>query len=1311
MRLSRDIILQLPITRMEIPILAGVEYPIKKTCHVACCDIFRSQCNSAEINVLEGRYEPTDRPELIGCFRFNEEFLYVVSSNPDTRLELTITAKEPGDLRCELYIPVFDKGCTSRLYFKDVSTQTADLASLQKLLNDGSDVNRLVSAVTNINPDTITNENSGGLCRAIINYAANVPSASIFVISMPAWLQAEMSLFSNNSLPGIDRTAYFKATPKQMLRYLAINEKTSGNRELIVANYPFSKFQKEHWEIYLESFSTLIEPAKKFLLRNEQAGGFSDNEICNLALRNPCIVDYIPTARLTPNTVIALLISGKASNLWKQYDFTRLAKEHWRELFLHTNPDVLPEACRPFVENKDGTGFSSEELLNMARSCHPLINFLDPNVVPFNIAYELYLTGKADILWRNYPFAQLDKSEWRKILTNPQIKIPPVFTEIARGNRFKQEELLDFALRNDRMLPVLIDLGITPDKVIDLLLKIDGDYIWANFHFSSFKAEDWERLILGLKSGQILKPAAMAALANCKQITEAQATRILNKDIVYCPHLPLSSVSPDMAVEILCRGKGYFLWEKYDFSRLSDALWLKLLNGTTGNVPEAGIKFLHDRAAVIDNGQLNVVLARRENLIEHVDQKYISPDLIADVLSRSATHELWKRCDFSRFSNRQLCLLLTKTSKTANWPESLINCFKESNKPLSHGDLLEVALVCPSIVISLISTGWVSSMEDEQFDKLVKLSVQKDEGLRAIKNRLESPDASWKNLSVEKLKRILMAAPSLRTNINWNEWPFAVLDDLVRVNSDFEKENKHQVGFFLWKHFKSLAAMLAITVGSFVAISLQNAHLDELECQRKHYNNIVDKIHNFNHNKSYEELSAYLGSLSSNDLSVVGNDVFVKRAKANLDSWDAGKLAVMNSFDRLRQMADKDWESANQNEVRTLFKNIDEADFVSAKIRSACSSLREKWNNHLQKLEREAKVSSLRISLESYKSQIPKYEELDELKRIAQCLDEAILYTELKTTVGDVRSLMEVREKEIKQICIAKSVDALSNGVARIQKTIKGAGGFAHISEMKSQVAEMKVAVGFDKYSAENPTTFIELDLSLSDLESFKDDIVKKKQDAEELAAQFKNEFMTIDAGNSCSNLLAACDEGIAKARQKGGWHDPIAGYQGVKRIIDGMQARDLACWNLIDKLNGSRTYADYLSAREDLLDKFGEYPQVKGLRNVGKVSVADSYKSFRSSQRSYWGGNNTYKFHFVGVIRLAPDNPASTYIDVNNKSKVTAKADLYTLLPGASSSVASKLLIQQVDGSKYYKVDNVDYTDRQGTPLFVKSEHYRGED
>lgn len=849
---------------------------------------------------------------------------------------------------------------------------------------------------------------SDGVRRKLLSsLAARVESSGgpLAFLGMPQSIQAEMALFSGRRIPGLDRTAYLRATPRQIIRRLILKSGCPRDKEIydkILANYSFARFNRDHWKEYFAKCADPLPFAKVFLLKDEKAGGFSDAEVTDLALRNHKLIDCIPSSRIGPDSAVALLISGHGDLLWKTYDFSRLKKDHWRELFMHTNPQELPAASKPFIENKDGNGFTSDELINMARSCHALINSLDPNTVPFNVAYELYLTGKADILWKNYPFAQLDKSEWRKILCNPSVRIPDVFLEIAKGKRFKVEELCELARKNDRMLPFLVAADIPVNLIIDLLLQVDATYIWENFKFSKLDVSQWERLILNL--ADLIRPRAMAAFNTCKGFSAEQITKIIHKNTAYCPYVEVSLIEPALAVEVLTAGKGRFLWDKYDFTRLSDAQWLDLLTRTEGDPPLVGQRFLQEHAATVDRVLLNRLLACRGLLIKFVDASLIDPELAYSLIFSDPRHELWRRYDFTRFSVVQLKNIAKKTVREGDWPESLKKCFAELGKPFEFGDILEIAVSNARLVIDLLSFDIAEKIDESQFEKIASLASNTTAGVYSLGLRVRQGEKPWSELSSDKLMSLLMCAPDLRHYIEWEHWPYKDIVKLAKRHQVFETEVPHPKRYFFWKRWKSLAAMVLLTAAATGLIVRQNAELAEREVERQRWNRIVDQVTSHYRSGAYGDLAAYLKSISPDDLKIVEQDLMFRKAVEALQTVDEQNKANGERIIKLRSFKNNGWRAGDKSTIEELIRVMvsegaecgafrkEFEELRGAYIHCAITAISNKVESialGLQKTGAEERLSRLNVELDSvskdpqfanyYVSSRSRYNEVQEL--------------------------------------------------------------------------------------------------------------------------------------------------------------------------------------------------------------------------------------------------------------------------------------------------------------------------------------------
>jgi len=1139
----------------------------------------------------------------------------------------------------------------------------------------------------------------------------------LLLLGLPQQIQAEISLFSGERFPGIDRNAYLRATPKQVIRRLIAKSNSPSGKDLcnkLLEKYHFSRFGRDDWKEY---FSKCLEPlpfAKKFLLKDEKSGGFTDAEITDLALQNPQMIECIPPARLAPNTVVALLISGRAESLWKTYDFSRFQKAHWREVFLHTNPAEMPAASKPYVENKDGKGFNADELLQFALKCHSLINSLDPNKVPFSVAYELYQTGRADILWANYPFAQLDKTEWKKILENPSVKIPEMFAEVLKGKRFKIEELCSLALKNERLLPFLVAADIPADNIVDLLLKVDAEYIWDNYHFRHLGLDQWKRLVLGLSA--VVRPRAMSALSACKEITPELATEFIRKNTAYCPYVPVVVIPPVVAVEVLVQGKGHCLWNTYDFSRLSNDLWLDLLGGIDGEIPPVAEQFLRNQSFVpeqdrVDADKLNAFLIKNENLIKYVDAQLIDPKVAFSLISNSPRHELWDRYDFKRFTAGQLVDLLKKTVRQGDWPDSLRTCFQDQDAPLGFGDVLEIMSANAPVVVDLISYEWIDKIDESLFDQFVTIAGRSGSGVEALARRMQAGKGSWRELPMLKLKSVLSVLPSLREHVEWKSWPYRVIAELATAQPVFENEVAHPNIYFVWKHWKSLIALLGLTILAFVLLRVQHIQLEQERVQKAHWSDIVAKVSGYDRANAYAELERYFVSLSSQDMANVSNDLLVVNANANLNEWRSQQSKNDVLLDELKSIVDGGLAIEKVDRIKIILKSLEESRAEIGLRKVEYHSLRNKCECFIRDQSRKAAVEAARQKLQDIGSRCGGISTLTDLEHLKVEVNLAREYAELATDVAEAIRKIDARIEKIRHDQVIKNITIVSNAVEGVAILLRNEGASKMLPTIKTKFDTLAALDGFLDYTKACKAHYETVRDSISLFVDLMRDVALKDSEADCLNRKFALEFLTVEGGAECSNLVFFCEGQIAKAKGVVGLTDAISAYETIRKKVKDLEDRDIRAWNLVDKLNETRDYAEYLRIRQELIRDFSGFAQLRSFARLNVLSLEDANAVHKVSTGSYWSSKKSVRYHFVGLIRLMPGEPKKVHIAIDN-TKITASADLYCLTrygSSAYSSVTEKLLIQQSGRGKYYRMDNVNYDGYQGVPLFVKEEHYMG--
>lgn len=1168
-----------------------------------------------------------------------------------------------------------------------------------------------LTAVRDIDIDAVTDAESRDLIAAIVKYISE-PNGPLFLLSLPPRLQAEIRLNASFDLPGIDANSYLKATPRQVIRRLIRSERNNGTcidasvDSLLFANYSFAKFTRGDWKLYFDTCKTPIPQAKNFLVKDESAGGFSDSEVTDILLRNHSLVSCMPMERITPNVAVALLISGRSESLWRTYNFARLNKSHWRELFLHTNPIALPKECEPFIENKDGAGFDSDELLAMAKKCHALINLLNPDKVPFADAYELYLTGRADLLWNKFPFGSLDKSEWRKILSNPAIKIPPEFADVAKSGRFKIEELCELSVKNDRLHPFLVELNVPPEMIIKVLLSTKAEYVWEHYRFLQFTLQDWDRLIFGLSTDEILRPRAMSALKSCKGITEAFTTKVLSRNAAYAPNLPIATISPDVAVDILLRGKGYFLWSAYSFDRLNDDQWLRLLIGTNEPISEAGITFLKTRAEFVDILRIESLLLKRNNLVSYVDAKYISARVASYILPRNPSHELWERYDFSRIDRLSLRVIVNGTKRTGTWPVSLVECFQAPNKPFEIGDLLEMEATNPGVAVGLISVQWAASMDEDLFAKLMQISVRDSKGLRAVRSRFLDGDKSWAALPRQKLMRILIAAPELRSCVDWKSWRYRDIAELARGNSIFESEVPNQLCYFIWKHWLSMLSLIGITAACGFVLYQQQLELEITEANRFRWNKEVGEIQRLDDEESYSALRSYIDSLRASDAAIVTNDLVVAKALTNLTAWEARGAINASRAEELGKLYDGGWSEDNEDRAKELLEALES----DAAEKFSCGAkyliFRESFAAYSERRAREKKIENIRTQMQTLLERGDLAEsEILELEGIMQ---EATRYTELLDEVSKSRQLCEKRREDLRQIEIKENIKTIRNEVGRIKGKIVLKGAYIKLASLKHEYNRIPQMKDFSEYRNAHANEYDELADVFQLFETLMKNAKAKKLEVDRLRAIYGKAFLTASANKEVDSIISSCDSAIAKAKGKVVLTDSVDEYQSVKEAALKLRESDKECKALVEKLNEARTYKDYNDAWSSLVFEFGDYKEIEALKEFGSLTEIDLNRTY--STGGFWSVGSSYKYHFVGSIKIPTDGSNAVRVSAD-RSLFDAKATLHTIIRnGKTGALEIKQMFYQDGSGKYFKASGINYDEYKGAPLFVTTKEYRGE-
>ena len=511
-----------------------------------------------------------------------------------------------------------------------------------EMLKQHRTISVLLDAARRVDVSALSNEESRDFARGLRDFAGS-KNGPMLIMGLSGPLQALLS-FSGTVMPGLDRLGYLKASPRQV-----VNRLLEVKDERLLAQYQFDKFTKADWGYYLEHCKGApISPATRFLMRTESAGGFSDKEIGSAVLANRELVNFVPIERIDPDSAAALIVSGASQLLWQKYDFSRFDKEQWRSILKNLNVTTVPKPCERYLSNEDGKGFSNAELIELAYHCDLVAQWIDLDETTFSDVFGLYVKGKGLELWRRFPFSGLNRSEWEMILKDPRIDIPSAFIEAVNFGMFTTDELCAFAVHNPKIFPFVGIDTIAPQKIIDMLLQCDAQYLWDNYRFEKLSAADWKRLICNYKGSRIVPHAEM--LGDSKGMSSGIAAAILEKNDVYLQFVPLVFVEPELALKLLVNGRHEKLWKQYDFMRLAKSDWQALFSKTERIPPQFSEVVKREIFTVLE---LCSLAKKNLGFIDYIPLEKLSPTAFVDLFLETRSKKLWNGYDFSRITGPQ----------------------------------------------------------------------------------------------------------------------------------------------------------------------------------------------------------------------------------------------------------------------------------------------------------------------------------------------------------------------------------------------------------------------------------------------------------------------------------------------------------------------------------------------------------------------------------------------------------------------------------------------------------------------------------
>ena len=834
---------------------------------------------------------------------------------------------------------------------------------------------------------------------------AGTKNGPMLIMGLPGPLQALLS-FSGTVMPGQDRLAYLKATPCQALVRLARHD----DRRLL-ESYPFEKASKSDWACYLSKATKLIDPCKKFLCRAESSGGFTNAELIALARKCPLVIPWIDPGNTPFVDAYELYVGGNADALWKKCPFSSLKKDEWL-IILSNGKIAIPSAFTAAVESEM---FSVSELLDLAGHNHRIYPFipLDKvgqislvshllkyeatflwqnydfkrlnanswerlicerkiggivphvelllhakglsnlivgrilehddryiNYVPFSLVSKekqisLLVTGKYESLWQKCDFSVFEKADWR-LLFSKTSKVPPAFKVAVEKNLFSLPELCNYARYNENFVQFLPVASIDAETLTDLLVRSKSDYLWTSESLKRLNADQWVELI---KNRKPLVPGKfLQHLRNAKILSSRHVTEILDVDYRYYTYVPLELIPTDRIIKYLLSGNAKDLWQSYPFDLFKDDDWFCLLEQPDSLVPDAGKLFLANKSGSVNVDKLNLLLAKRMELIEYMRPEDIDPKLAVVFLTQHPDSHLWKSYDFYRFTDAQIQTIVIKSSDRDCWPEAIVSRFSDAKDSLPDEVILSIAeglsLSDGNIanVVELLSVTRIHKSGVGFFERICKHIPQVKEAQATAIRKLTLGDKPWQKLRQEFLIALLTAFPVSRKFIMWQDYELSIIDKLASTNHAYEEELSagRKFKLFVWRHWLLLSILLiaASCIAFVTAKALYAAAQERAIAERKQ--NIALRINELWRRGEFHQLQQYVDSLErTEDVDVLQNNM-VANSLGRLADWKTKRDCLDRDLKRLEALSASNWQDESLDESARIFDRLKTNDSAEA---------------------------------------------------------------------------------------------------------------------------------------------------------------------------------------------------------------------------------------------------------------------------------------------------------------------------------------------------------------------------------------------
>lgn len=722
----------------------------------------------------------------------------------------------------------------------------------------------------------------------------------------------------------------------------------NGKGRLLWRRYPFSGLNRSEWEVILKNREIDIPSA---FISAVNFGMFTADDLCTYAVNNPKVFPFVGIDSISPHKLVDLLLQCDAQYLWDHYPFAKLTAEDWLRLICnHKDSCVVPHAEMLGDSEGMSKGIATQILTKKDAYLKviPLV-YVDPG-----LAVDLMTSGRHDELWSQYDFTRFGKEDWRRLFSKTD-HVPTQFSTAVKQGMFSVPELCALAKKNAGFIDYVPIEKLIPSAFIDLFLATRSKKLWSGYDFSRLTGLDWKRLVCSLKTNGIVNTAKH--IKDAPGLTMEIVSSLLKVNPGYYKYVPVEMISTDDVIKVLLSGECEAFWGEYPFALFDDEDWFALLENTRHALPDEGMVFLANEDGKVDVARLNLLLAKRRDLVGYLNPRDIDPKLAAEFLVRESGSVLWGKYDFGRFSDKQVLSIVAKSSERESWPKEISNRFASDKNAFSDSEILTLAEKNIVNVLELLSPKRIHRSGVQFFEKVCDLAKTSKPAIALITRKLTIGEKPWLELQKEYQVVLLAAIPLCRKFTDWQSFELKLLDKLLTADKAFKSELRgwRKFNLFVWRHWLFLTILIIIAVClSYRAVCdfYEQARL-KMVAARQDF--VVRQINALEECGDYEALDRYLGTVAQGEDAHLLEDDRTAEARSELKSWKRKRELVSCRLEILRRMVSEGWPVEKLDYAEDCFKILQNNSAVNPIEKEDIEGLRRACDSRRAEIARQKK--------------------------------------------------------------------------------------------------------------------------------------------------------------------------------------------------------------------------------------------------------------------------------------------------------------------------------------------------------------------